>query len=83
LDVLNELESLKPFVQQQITELGVGATAEPQCLNGTYAASCRIDEQCSADSRCTAGIHAVELHFVSWKYILNQFDGRVLFCYIL
>ncbi|CAL4965349.1 unnamed protein product [Urochloa decumbens] len=50
LDVIAELESLKPVIQQKITELDVGATAEPHCLNGTYAVNCRIDK------------HSVESH---------------------
>ncbi|KAF8704948.1 hypothetical protein HU200_031193 [Digitaria exilis] len=47
LDVINELESLKPVVQQEIMELDVGAAPKPHCSNRTYAASCRIDKHLS------------------------------------
>jgi len=49
LDVIDELELLKPVVQQGIAELDAGDITEPHYLNGTYAASCRIDKH-SADS---------------------------------
>ncbi|XP_062198198.1 AMSH-like ubiquitin thioesterase 3 isoform X2 [Phragmites australis] len=44
IDVLNELESLKPVVQRQIAEHNRGCTVESNNVNGTYAPTRRIEQ---------------------------------------
>uniref|UniRef100_J3L088 USP8 dimerisation domain-containing protein n=2 Tax=Oryza brachyantha TaxID=4533 RepID=J3L088_ORYBR len=43
MNVVNELEALKPGVQQQIAELNRGVAEEPNGQNGTYVATSRMD----------------------------------------
>ncbi|TKW14634.1 hypothetical protein SEVIR_5G179300v4 [Setaria viridis] len=42
--VLNELESLKPVVQQQFSNRNCGGAEEPNGVNGTYAASSGMEQ---------------------------------------